>query len=237
MISMLLCSADNRELQYILSCSRELAFMESDERWEYVTCTDERTLEEAVAGRVSYDIVCIDLTLENGLEIAGMLRRNNPGAYIMVIADRTVSPLEYVRPAIMPAGLLLRPLNGKSLKSTLTENFAACLKRFYSDCSDTSFVLDNRDGRQLVPYAQISYFESREKKIMLYTSKDQYSFYDTLDNLESSLPGDFVRCHRSFIVRKDKISKIMLSQGLLVLSGGEMIPVSRTYKATIKELR
>lgn len=237
MISMLLCSADDRELQYILSYSREFACMESDERWEYVTCTDERTLEEAVAGRVSYDIVCIDLTLGNGLEIAGLLRRNNPGAYIMVIADKTVSPLEYVRPTIMPAGLLQRPMNGKLLKSTLLENFSACVKRFYCDDSETNFVLDNREGRQLIPYMQISYFESREKKIMLYTSKEQYSFYDTLDNLESSLPGDFIRCHRSFIVRKDKISKIMFSQGLLVLSEGEMIPVSRTYKAMIKELR
>lgn len=237
MISMLICCSNGGELQYILSYSRRFACMESDERWEYFTCSDERGLEQALAERAGYDVVCIDVTLKNGLGIAEKLRANNPAAYVMVIADGGVSPVEYVRPAIMPAGLLLRPMNKEGLKASLKENLSACMKLFYGDRSDTSFVLDNREGRQLVPYKQICYFESREKKIILYTSAEQFSFYDTLDNLETALPDMFARCHRSFIVNKEKIEKIMLPKNMMILSGGEMIPVSRTYRSAVKELR
>ena len=61
-----------------------------------------------------------------------------------------------------------------------------------------------------------------------------YPFYDTLDQLEERLAGRFLRCHRSYLVNRSKISKVYLSQNILVLSGGEEIPLSRSYKPAVK---
>ncbi|MCD7773193.1 MAG: LytTR family transcriptional regulator DNA-binding domain-containing protein [Ruminococcus sp.] len=237
MITMLICSTNARELQFILSKCKRLGELCSDERWNYVTCTDENTLTEALNKCECYDIACIDLTLKNGLETAQRLRRVNPAAHIMVIANKNISPLEYVRPSVVPAGLMLRPLNGKTLAESLEENLSAYLKSFYGDNSVASFAIDNKEGRRLIPYTQIMYFEAREKKISLFTLNREYSFYDTLDNLSEMLPDNFIRCHRGFIVNREKISQIMLSQNTIILTNGGMIPTSRTYRAVVKELK
>ena len=80
------------------------------------------------------------------------------------------------------------------------------------------------------------YFESREKKIYINTGSAEFSFYDTLDHLEESLPDDFLRCHRSFIVARRYVRTILLSQNTIVLEDGSAIPLSRTYKAVFKVL-
>ena len=54
--------------------------------------------------------------------------------------------------------------------------------------------------------------------------------------LEQTLPDEFIRCHRAFIVRRSRISCIRLSQNCLTLDNGETLPLSRTYKPRLKGL-
>lgn len=237
MISCLLCSKSKNELDYIASCVKKLAFLESDEKWDITLCHGADELEKKTEDQIVYNIVCIDVTLDNSIVIAEKIRENAPDTYVMLISNDSISPIEYVKPTIMPAGLMLRPLSKRSVKECIYENIRMYLKIFYGETAISSFLLDSKEGRQYIPYSQISYFESREKKIFLYTSKDQYSFYDTLENLTEKLSDDFIRCHRSFIIRKDMIEKVYLSKGYIVLIDGEMIPISRTYKPQLKELR
>lgn len=237
MISMLICSHVDAEINFILSRAKNIASIKSDVDWDFIVCRSEEEIGSSLRERDCFNIIIMDLSFENGLDTVKLLRKSNPLSYIMLTAEKSQAPTEYVRHDILAAGLALRPLKARRFGEMLDENLDAYLKSFYADSSDVNFILDGKDGRQLIPYSSISYFEACEKKILLYTSKDQYSFYDTLDNLEKSLSDDFVRCHRSFIARKDKISKIMLSQGIMILNNGEMIPISRTYKSTIKELR
>lgn len=65
----------------------------------------------------------------------------------------------------------------------------------------------------------------------------EYSYYDTLDNLENKLGSEFIRCHRSYIVSRYYIKKIQLSQNLIVLNDDSLIPISRSYKSRVKELK
>ncbi len=237
MICVLVCSRNVSEIKFAVRYIKNIASEKSDEYWEFITCSNENELEKALCDRVNYNIIIMDLSFKNGLDMAKVLRKNDPTSYMILIASKNQIPTEYVRHDVLAAGLVIRPLSARSLAEALDENIPAYLSRFYDDTSDSNFILDNKEGRQLIPYKTISYFEAMDKKILLFTEKEQYSFYDTLDNLEKRLSDDFVRCHRSFIARKDKINKIMLSKGILTLTSGEMIPVSRTYKATVKELR
>ena len=63
----------------------------------------------------------------------------------------------------------------------------------------------------------------------------EYPFYDTLDQLEERLSEKFLRCHRSYLVNKMRISKVYLSRNTLVLDEGEEIPLSRSYKPQVKQ--
>ncbi len=65
--------------------------------------------------------------------------------------------------------------------------------------------------------------------------KQEMAFYETMEHLEERLPDYFVRCHRSFIVSRQRIRKVMLSKSLIELEQGMQIPLSRSYKPAFKE--
>ena len=71
--------------------------------------------------------------------------------------------------------------------------------------------------------------------MFLNTGDMEYPFYDTLDQLEERLAGRFLRCHRSYLVNRSKISKVYLSQNILTLDSGEELPLSRSYKPAGKQ--
>lgn len=48
----------------------------------------------------------------------------------------------------------------------------------------------------------------------------------TLDDMQNKLKSNFLRCHRSFIVNKDKIKKL-IKQGM-VLFNDKFVPISRS---------
>ena len=237
MISMLICSPEEKELRYFASVMKELAASESDERWEFRYChsADEMTLA-ADSGDI-FDMICIDADVPEMLTAAGRLKALNPDAHIIIVARKNVSPASYILPAVFGMGLIMRPLGAQEVEEGLRENVRAYVRKMSGAGTGNSFVLDSKEGRMLIPYNSIAYFESREKKIFLYTSKNEYSFYDTLDRLEKDLPaGQFIRCHRSFIVSRDKISSIAAAKNLIILDNGEMVPLSRTYKAELKSM-
>ena len=69
------------------------------------------------------------------------------------------------------------------------------------------------------------------------TGNQEYAVYDTIDNLQERLPEGFLRCHRSFIVAKSKIENVYLSKNYIALEDGMTVPLSRSYKEVLKELK
>ena len=98
------------------------------------------------------------------------------------------------------------------------------------------FVYETKEGITKIPYDRIYYFESSRKKIYIRLQSEEYSYYDTLEQLLEHLPEDFVRCHRSFIVNKKKVVRYTAAENLIRLEDGTEIPVSRSYRSDIRNL-
>ncbi len=240
MVSLLLYSRLKRELQVIKKNSLEVICKISDDDWDVFEYEDKQKVMDFLKKNPILDMSCVDVAQADGVEIAEQIRKSNGDMYIILISDSGVSPMTYIKPTIMAGSLLLRPLSEENIKNVFLEAIQEYLKKIGSDTNSENknvFVIDNRDGRQRIPYERINFLEARSKKIYINTDNLEYSFYDTLDNLEKILNDSFVRCHRSFIVSKKSIKKIMFSQNLIELINGSMVPISRTYKSLLKELR
>lgn len=236
MISMLFYSHDKRELIAFDKLGREVVSRVSDDDWDFLCYHDKKLVRDFLAKNPVIDLSCVDVADNGGVELAEALRRDNEEMYMILLADATVSPVVYIRPTIMAGSLLMRPLSRDSVKSVFFEAFRRYLRKF-EESTGESFLIDNRDGRQLIPYSKICFFESRDKKIYVNAGTKEYSFYDTLDNLQDKLPEGFLRCHRSFIVARSYIKKIMLSQNMIVLENDSIVPLSRSYKSIFKEIK
>lgn len=237
MVSVLLNSGNSKELRYLEDYTKFLSARISEDEWGYSVFLSMKEVLAYLEDNPIIDIACVDLTLKGGLDGAKHIRSLSGNTFMLVIADTNVSPMTYISPDVMATSLLLRPFDGAQLKDVVGKTVKTYIKKFReNDVKEDVFVVDGRDGKQLVPYDRIFCFEAREKKVFVVTDSSEYSFYDTLENLEKELPKQFVRSHRGFIVNVDRIVKIQLSQNIIMMEDDMEVPLSRSYKSRFKDI-
>ena len=80
--------------------------------------------------------------------------------------------------------------------------------------------------------SDIQYFESLQKKTWIYRNAEQFKTSITLKELQTRLPANFVRIHRSYIVNLHYITRISrdyASNYIVYLKNGVELPVSQSY--------
>ena len=84
-----------------------------------------------------------------------------------------------------------------------------------------------------VDLKNILYFEAYGDYVKVYTTHNTYINYNTMKNVMDKLPEqEFVRVHRSYIIRLDQITNIE-QDSLLVHE--KVIPVGKSYKTALLE--
>ena len=109
------------------------------------------------------------------------------------------------------------------------------IEKLYQDLlADTSqeYILVKSDNLLVnLDFKNINYFEAYGDYIKVYTTNKMYITYNTMKNVETSLPeNQFFRIHRSYIVRLDKIENI---EQLSLEIDGKALPIGKSYKAML----
>ena len=234
MISILICDSFSNEAVRLEKITRDIIASLGDEKGNFVKLKDRKQLSEWVKGTGLLDCAYIDVTDDEGIKEAETLRSRYPSTHILVIAGVEISPLRYLKPSIMASTLVLRPLDEDEARTAIND----LLRHISGETEEGSghFTLETKDGITKIPYNKICYVEARMKKVYYRLESEEYGCYDTLDSISEKLPQEFVRCHRSFIVNSKKISRILTAQNLIRLDNEMSIPLSRSYKAELKEL-
>lgn len=192
-------------------------------------------LSETLAKLPAISVFCTDFAIR-GEQSIRLVKGYNPEALVIVLVDQNMSPSAYIRPSIMAAGLLLRPLTVDQacevLKSVIDAYRAKeRLKLYHNEI----FTISTRNGLNRIPYSELLYFEARSKKIAACTRRAEAEFYSTIESLSEKLPYYFIRCHKSFIVNCLMVEHVDFSTNTINLVGGFSIPVSRSYRAAVRE--
>lgn len=180
-------------------------------------------------------VICVDFETD-GEDAIYIAKSKDSSTLPVIIASSYTSPQRYVRPGIMAAGLLLRPLSSEQVFNVFREVLdAVWQKDREKSFGNEVFVFTTREGVIRIPYAQILYFEARNKKIIACTGRAETEFYATLENLLAKIPKYFLRCHKGYIVNKLLVNRADFGQNTLHLTDDFQIPISRSYKAAVKE--
>lgn len=232
MISMLIYSCKQNEIELLEEISKNVVAFMCDEKLELKVINDYKDTD--IRDIDNLDVAFIDITNEQGVQVAKDLRNRFNGIEIMIISDNTISPMVYLTPDIRAASLLLKPLHRNEVQAGVKGLFSL-LENNIED-NESYFMFEGDKEKLRVPYSQILYFEARNRKVYIRFQNKEYGAYEILDALEDKLPENFLRCHRGFIVNASYISKIQYSKNIILLGDDIEIPLSRSYKTTIKEL-
>lgn len=117
------------------------------------------------------------------------------------------------------------------------ETVARAFERVRMGCDEDigrTLIIQFRGQKQKLQFSAILYMESSGRKMFLYTNSGVFEAYMTVAEALEKLPSQFIQCHRSYIVNTDRIERYSV-EGLL-LTGGALVPISRSYQKKIKDL-
>lgn len=235
MITFFSLSSNNIEYQFIKNAVLKCAALYTEQKWNYVCFQNVIEAENYLKQEPLLDMVSWDITLKDAQKSLENMRKTYTEAFLIVVADTTISPITYLKPKIAPKALLLKPVNKYSVENVIQDIFEVFLNQEDNNDVSEEFLIETREQKQFIPIKQIDYFEAKEKKIFVRTKSNEYSFYDTLGTLEQKLPPYFIRCHRSYIVNMKRAKKLLFSENSIELIDDVVVPFSRSYKKVLKE--
>lgn len=186
-------------------------------------------LLNAITAGKRYDVLFLDIMMPeiDGISLARELRELDEDMLIVFITSK----IEF-----MQTGYEV-----KAFRYLLKDQIDTGLPKIWKDIekellnrADTYFTYEFERKTYRYPCRDILYLESNLRRIILHTNRDTATLYGKLDDLAIKYPM-FVRIHKSFLVNRRHIRSI--SAGMVVLSNGDVLSISRKYADSLEELR
>ncbi|MDQ0272881.1 LytTR family DNA-binding domain-containing protein [Cytobacillus purgationiresistens] len=134
------------------------------------------------------------------------------------------------------------PYHGMAVPFLNNGKIEGCVTAIFPTLTEGKSVvtLKTNDGWVPVPFAEVYYFEAKDRKTHVHSELALGTHKNSLQEFEYLLPKEnFIRCHRSFIVNVNQIKEIYPdshSTFLLAMRNGEKVPVSQSYSSYFRKL-
>lgn len=142
-------------------------------------------------------------------------------SYEMDVLDYMVKPISFER---FYKGVR------KALKQISLANNTSLIENVTPKIND--FIILKADYKiYRIQYNDIFYIEGLKEYVTFYTKNQKIIVYESLKQLEISLPSNFIRVHKSYIVNKNSVHA--LSGNQLEINSVK-IPLGQSYKDSVK---
>lgn len=176
------------------------------------------------------DVVILDIQLKseiNGLELAEKIRAINKSCYLIF----TTGHMEYTLIAykLKTFDYLPKPITAERLEETvlrLVDDINGLPKKYLK--------IDNKNT--LVDESEIHYIKRDAMKLVFHTSEKDYETYSSFNRIQSSLPENFVRCHKSYIVNIHNIVNVEPTSNTIFFNNNSQCYIGPKYKNDLMEV-
>lgn len=177
------------------------------------------------------DGIFMDINLKaydgiDGIDAAEKIKKIKDNIRIILYTGRS----EYVESMFRasPFDIAIKPVSDERLREILTR-----LKEAVDKDNGKAITIKAIKGIYRVMVSEISYAESSGRYVYVHTSSEKITTINKLDNILEMFGNSFVRCHKSYIVNKNKIR--LYDTDRVILFDKTEILVSRKYRQGIKE--
>ncbi len=191
------------------------------------------------------DLVLMDIMLKGevgGIEAADQIRKKNniPVIYLTAYADESTLNKAKVSE---PYGYIIKPFKEIDLhtsiemavykheKETAVKNERDFLYSIVENKESKDMIFVKSNSRLVkVKTSDIYFVEALKDYVVINAANARYTIHSTMRDIEKKLPSsDFIRVHRSFIVRIDKIVAIEHAN-LILEDDKKVVPIGGSYK-------
>lgn len=224
--------------KYIEACLTNLGYEVAD----VLTSGEEAVLNAEV---LNPDLILMDIRLSGkmtGTEAASKIREKMDVPVIFLTAYADNKTIELAKDSD-PYGYLVKPFYEKELHTTIEMAlhkhkkdlqlrkerdlyFSVIENRNTSDC----IYIRTNSRLKRIKYDEICYVEALRDYITINTTTENYTVRINMKEIHRYLPEkDFVRVHKSFIVRLDKIFSIKYTS-LIIENSMKELPIGNFYR-------
>lgn len=176
------------------------------------------------------DVVILDINLKSnksGLELASIIRERNKCTYIIF----TTAHLEYAMMAykFKTFDYLAKPVTCERLEETIV--------RLFEDAHSspkTYIKIDNKNT--IIAENEILFIKRDGMKLVFHTSTRDYESYSSFNKIADSLPDNFIRCHKSFIININNIINLDPVSNIIYFEDNSTCDIGPKYKKDFMEV-
>lgn len=178
------------------------------------------------------DVLFLDIDLNskyNGIEIAKQIRKNNKLLYLVFLTGH----FEYIISAYecKTFDYIQKPVTRAQLEKTVL--------RLFDDIHNNGSVFIRVDSKhEVVNQSIINYIQKDGVRAIYNMKSGNMKSYTSFNNIKNSLPDNFIRCHKSYIVNINNIGDIDLKTNTIYFkdTGNSRCFIGPKYKNNFMEV-
>lgn len=166
----------------------------------------------------------------NGIVLGEKIREVDPLGFIIFVTTHMEMCYLAFKYKVEAMDYVIK--DGEGFKERVNSCINKSYNTYYSQSQKEEYVSINSGDRIVnIRLKDILFIETcASHKIKIHEEDRQVEFYGNLKDIQEKLTSNFYRCHKSYIVNKDKISEIDKKQNKIVMINGEECYVSFRYK-------
>lgn len=196
-----------------------------------IVCFDnsKQTLDYLKTEHHDTDAAFIDIRLSdtNGIDLARQLSNNYPNIKLIFITGFGKEYFEEIFLKVRPFAILQKPIKNDYLLKHING-----IKASKNIQQQKLTIKINRSELSLA-FDKIIYVESDKRKAHIHTKDDIFTVYEKLDDIQSRLNENFIRCQKSFIVNLHYVAT--LESNTFVMTNNKKISISPSKRADAKK--
>lgn len=204
---------------------------------------DPYELLKEIRGSKNNGLYFLDVDLKskiNGIQLAEKIREEDPRGFIIFITTHAeMSYLTFLY-KVEAVDYIVKD-NYKNIRNRIYECIMNVNKKYCAINNQISKTVAIKSGDKIynLELDNILFFETSSviHKINVYTSNKKLEFYAQMKDIEEMVDDRFIRCHRSYMVNKDKIKIVDYNAREVQMIDGSICYVSVRGMKLLKGLK
>lgn len=227
MLNIFVCEDNDIQRRNIVQMIQNTVLMEELDMQLVLDVGDPYVLLSKVKTSQNTGIYFLDIDLNsdmNGMKLAQQIRLFDPRGFIIFITAHSELSYMTFQYRVEAMDFVLKD-NPAEMKVKIGECLLNAMERYTLQTNKIHKVYTiQAGGRKIsIDYDDIFFFETSSNihKVILHAKDRQIEFSGTMKELTSTLDGNFVRCHRSFLVNKNNIKEVDAKKRIIYFTNGE----------------